>query len=53
MNNYVVKSNNTEFHINVCRPLVPKQDLTCAHGSAACKATRTSDGTLVNETVNI
>ncbi|XP_076766762.1 lysosomal enzyme receptor protein [Xylocopa sonorina] len=47
--NYIVKVNKTEFHINVCRPLVPVPDLTCAHGSAVCKTSLNSDNKYVNE----
>ncbi|XP_028050278.1 cation-independent mannose-6-phosphate receptor [Monomorium pharaonis] len=48
-NNYVIKANDTEFHINICRPLVPTQGLTCAHGSAACKVSVTSKNKYTNE----
>ncbi|KAL0115499.1 hypothetical protein PUN28_010785 [Cardiocondyla obscurior] len=48
-NNYVIKANNTEFHINICRPLVPTQGLTCAHGSAACKVSVTLKNEYTNE----
>lgn len=48
-NNYVIKANDTEFHINICRPLVPTQGLTCAHGSAACKVSVTSKNEYTNE----
>ncbi|XP_011863304.1 PREDICTED: cation-independent mannose-6-phosphate receptor [Vollenhovia emeryi] len=48
-NNYVIKANGTEFHINICRPLVPTPGLTCAHGSAACKVSVTSKNEYVNE----
>nr|XP_041630463.1 cation-independent mannose-6-phosphate receptor isoform X2 [Drosophila kikkawai] len=34
----------TKFFLNVCRPLVPKYQLGCAGGSAACMAKVTSDG---------
>ncbi|XP_012235795.1 cation-independent mannose-6-phosphate receptor [Linepithema humile] len=47
--NYVVKANGTEFHINICRPLVPTPGLTCAHGSAACKVTVNSKNEYINE----
>ncbi|KAL6258138.1 hypothetical protein P5V15_010058 [Pogonomyrmex californicus] len=47
--NYIIKVNSTEFHINVCRPLVPTQGLTCEHGSAACKVLVTSKNEYVNE----
>lgn len=52
-NNYVVKANDTEFHINICRPLVPTQGLTCAYGSAVCKVSVTSEGKYTKETVSI
>ncbi|XP_011342492.1 cation-independent mannose-6-phosphate receptor isoform X2 [Ooceraea biroi] len=48
-NNYVVRANDVEFHINVCRPLVLTQGLTCAHGSAACKVSVTSQNEYINE----
>ncbi|XP_029053716.1 cation-independent mannose-6-phosphate receptor isoform X1 [Osmia bicornis bicornis] len=48
-NNYVVKVNKTEFHINICRPLVPVPGLTCAHGSAGCKASISPTNEYVNE----
>ncbi|XP_011158228.2 cation-independent mannose-6-phosphate receptor isoform X2 [Solenopsis invicta] len=48
-NNYVIKANDTEFHINICRPLVSTQGLTCAHGSAACKVSLTSKNEYTNE----
>ncbi|XP_072743361.1 cation-independent mannose-6-phosphate receptor isoform X2 [Anoplolepis gracilipes] len=48
-NNYIVKANDTEFHINICRPLVPTRGLTCAHGSAACKVSVTSNNEYTNE----
>lgn len=51
-NNYVVKTNDTEFHINICRPLVPTQGLTCTHGSAACKVSVTAQGEYTNEIVS-
>ncbi|XP_052835231.1 cation-independent mannose-6-phosphate receptor isoform X2 [Drosophila gunungcola] len=34
----------TKFFLNVCRPLVPKYQLGCAGGSAACMAKVTADG---------
>ncbi|XP_020283020.1 cation-independent mannose-6-phosphate receptor [Pseudomyrmex gracilis] len=49
IDNYVVKANGSEFHINICRPLVPKRGLTCAHGSAACKVSVNSNKEYVNE----
>ncbi|XP_043511603.1 cation-independent mannose-6-phosphate receptor isoform X1 [Frieseomelitta varia] len=49
-NNYVVKINKTEFHINICRPLISVSGLTCAHGSAVCKTSLSSDNEYVNET---
>ncbi|XP_014472689.1 PREDICTED: cation-independent mannose-6-phosphate receptor isoform X2 [Dinoponera quadriceps] len=48
--NYIVKVNDTEFHINICRPLVPSRGLTCTHGSAACKVSVTAQGEYTNET---
>ncbi|CAL1684751.1 unnamed protein product [Lasius platythorax] len=48
-NNYIVRANGTEFHINICRPLVPTRGLTCAHGSAACKVSVTSENEYTNE----
>ncbi|XP_018059825.1 PREDICTED: cation-independent mannose-6-phosphate receptor [Atta colombica] len=48
-NNYIIKANDTEFHINICRPLVPTQGLLCAHGSAACKVSVTSKNEYMNE----
>ncbi|XP_076173543.1 lysosomal enzyme receptor protein isoform X2 [Ptiloglossa arizonensis] len=47
--NYIIKVNKTEFHINICRPLVSVPDLTCAHGSAVCKASLNSNNEYVNE----
>ncbi|XP_053979420.1 cation-independent mannose-6-phosphate receptor [Hylaeus volcanicus] len=48
--NYIVKvDKNTEFHINICRPLVSVPGLTCAHGSAVCKAYLNLDNEYVNE----
>ncbi|XP_076288109.1 lysosomal enzyme receptor protein isoform X2 [Lasioglossum baleicum] len=47
--NYVVRVNKTEFHINICRPLVPEPSLTCAHGSAVCKATLNSNKEYIDE----
>ncbi|XP_031848611.1 lysosomal enzyme receptor protein [Nomia melanderi] len=47
--NYVVKVNETEFHINICRPLIPVPSLTCAHGSAACKATLNSNKEYISQ----
>ncbi|CAK9820663.1 Cation-independent mannose-6-phosphate receptor [Anthophora plagiata] len=47
--NYIVKVNKTEFHINVCRPLVPVPGLTCAHGSAICKTSLSPDNEYINE----
>ncbi|KOC59527.1 Cation-independent mannose-6-phosphate receptor, partial [Habropoda laboriosa] len=47
--NYIIKVNKTEFHINVCRPLVPVPGLTCAHGSAVCKTSLSSDKEYINE----
>ncbi|XP_012144587.2 lysosomal enzyme receptor protein [Megachile rotundata] len=47
--NYVVKVNKTEFHINICRPLVPKPGLTCTHGSAVCKASLNANNDYINE----
>ncbi|XP_070158069.1 cation-independent mannose-6-phosphate receptor isoform X3 [Polyergus mexicanus] len=49
-NNYIVKANGTEFHINICRPLVPTRGLTCVHGSAACKVSVNSKNEYTNET---
>ncbi|XP_076649828.1 lysosomal enzyme receptor protein [Halictus rubicundus] len=49
--NYVVKVNKTEFHINICRPLVPEPSLTCAHGSAVCKSTLNSSKKYINESL--
>lgn len=51
--NYVVKAKDTEFHINVCRPLVPKAYLTCLHGSAACQVIPEVNGQFTNETVSL
>ncbi|KAH8383044.1 hypothetical protein KR009_006457, partial [Drosophila setifemur] len=34
----------TKFFLNVCRPLVPKYQLGCAGGSAACMAKVTANG---------
>ncbi|XP_071630310.1 cation-independent mannose-6-phosphate receptor-like isoform X1 [Temnothorax longispinosus] len=48
-NNYIIKANGTEFHINICRPLVPTQGVTCAHGSAACKVSVNSKNEYTNE----
>ncbi|GAB1860995.1 Cation-independent mannose-6-phosphate receptor [Camponotus japonicus] len=48
--NYIVKANGTEFHINICRPLVPiQQSLACPYGSAACKVSVTSKNEYTNE----
>lgn len=44
--------NKTEFHINICRPLVPVPGLTCAHGSAGCKASISPTNEYVNEVVS-
>ncbi|KAL6449215.1 hypothetical protein ACFW04_000702 [Cataglyphis niger] len=49
-NNYIIKVNGTEFHINICRPLVPTRGLTCAHGSAACEVSVNSKNEYTNET---
>nr|XP_033325303.1 cation-independent mannose-6-phosphate receptor isoform X2 [Megalopta genalis] len=49
--NYIVKVNKTEYHINICRPLVPVPSLTCAHGSAVCKATLNSNKEYINESL--
>lgn len=51
-NNYIVKVNKTEFHINVCRPLIPVPGLTCVHGSAVCKASLNSRNEYVDEIVS-
>ena len=51
-NNYVVKVNKTEFYINICRPLISVSGITCAHGSAVCKTSLSSDNEYVNETVS-
>lgn len=52
--NYIVKANGTEFHINICRPLVPtQQNLACPYGSAACKVSATSKNEYTNEIVSI
>ncbi|XP_050573369.1 cation-independent mannose-6-phosphate receptor isoform X1 [Bombus affinis] len=48
-NNYIVKVNKTEFHINVCRPLIPVSGLTCLHGSGVCKASLNSRNEYVDE----
>ncbi|XP_076628392.1 lysosomal enzyme receptor protein [Colletes latitarsis] len=48
--NYIVKMNKTEFHINICRPLVSVSGLTCSHGSAVCKTSLNADNEYVNET---
>lgn len=48
-----MKANDTEFHINICRPLVPTRGLTCTHGSAACKVSVTPQGEYTNEIVSI
>lgn len=50
--NYIIKVNKTEFHINICRPLVPTSGLTCIHGSAICKTLLNSNNEYVNETVS-
>lgn len=50
--NYIVKVNKTEFHINVCRPLVPNPGLTCVHGSAVCKTSLGPYNEYVNEVVS-
>lgn len=50
--NYIIKVNKTEFHINICRPLVPISGLTCIHGSAICKTSINSNNEYVNETVS-
>ncbi|XP_046736027.1 cation-independent mannose-6-phosphate receptor isoform X2 [Diprion similis] len=48
--NYVAKGMDTEFHINICRPIVPTPGLACPPGSAVCQAVRTSEGQYTNET---
>lgn len=48
--NYIIKVNKTEFHINICRPLVPVSGLTCIHGSAICKTSLNSNNEYINET---
>lgn len=47
-----MKANDTEFHINICRPLIPTRGLTCAHGSAACKVSVTAQDEYTNEIVS-
>ncbi|KAI4488792.1 hypothetical protein M0802_011302 [Mischocyttarus mexicanus] len=47
--NYIVKINNTVFHINVCQPLVNTSGLKCVHGSAICKASLNANNEQVNE----
>ncbi|XP_076672942.1 lysosomal enzyme receptor protein [Andrena cerasifolii] len=47
--NYIIKVNKTEFHINICRPLISVPSLTCAHGSAVCKAALNSNNQYVDE----
>lgn len=51
--NYVVKVSDIEYHINICRPLVPVATLTCEHGSAACEVEQTLNGKYVGEIVSI
>lgn len=41
-----------QFFLNVCRPLVPKYQLGCAGGSAACMAKVTADGAPEEERVS-
>ncbi|XP_043273533.1 uncharacterized protein [Venturia canescens] len=48
--NYMIKVNDTEFHINICRPLIPKPYLTCSHGSSACRVKPETDGKFSDET---
>ncbi|XP_015589985.1 cation-independent mannose-6-phosphate receptor isoform X1 [Cephus cinctus] len=50
LDNYIVKAQDTEFYINICRPLVSTQGLNCPHGSAICQALRNAQGQLTNET---
>lgn len=33
---YIVETNDAEFHINVCNPLVTTANLTTCRGSSAC-----------------
>ena len=52
--NYIVKDNGTEYHINVCQPLVQNNDsLRCRPGVGICMATDKKIGNLTVGVVSI
>ncbi|XP_033226703.1 cation-independent mannose-6-phosphate receptor isoform X2 [Belonocnema kinseyi] len=42
-NDYIVKTGDTEFRINVCNPLVYTENLTACRGGSACKIPNRGD----------
>ncbi|XP_012276339.1 cation-independent mannose-6-phosphate receptor isoform X2 [Orussus abietinus] len=48
--NYVVKSKDVDFYINICRPLLPMNNVNCPQGAAICQARRNPTGQLINFT---
>lgn len=47
---YVVKSNDSEFYINVCNPLSSKDNLNACQGKTVCKIHRDPSGRITSET---
>ncbi|XP_043474174.1 cation-independent mannose-6-phosphate receptor [Leptopilina heterotoma] len=48
--NYIVKSNDSEFHINVCSPLSSPDSFKSCQGKAVCKIERDKSGKILHET---
>ncbi|XP_051174932.1 cation-independent mannose-6-phosphate receptor isoform X2 [Leptopilina boulardi] len=48
--NYIVKSNDLEFHINVCNPLTSPANFKSCQGKTVCKIQRDGDGRNLKET---
>lgn len=48
--NYIVKSNDSEFHINVCSPLSSPNSFKSCQGKAICKIERDKSEIILHET---
>lgn len=51
--NYIVKSNDSEFHINVCSPLSSPNSFKSCQGKAICKIERDKSGIILHETASL
>lgn len=47
-----MKSNDSEFYINVCNPLSSKDNLNACQGKTVCKIHRDPSGRITSETVS-